>query len=158
VDFPGTFGIHVCECCGQVYETLGPYWDCQDSHTDEELAAAYKPAIDAYRAGRKAAMRLYPEVHDTLREIHESGALVVDGPTGPSRWIIGDMRPPVGFALEAASRTLGKPASPERKSHPGEIPAGPAYQAPPGVRLVGRHKEGAHDSAPLPHSGCRSAG
>jgi hypothetical protein len=24
--------IHVCEGCGEVYETLGPYWECQESH------------------------------------------------------------------------------------------------------------------------------
>jgi hypothetical protein len=28
----GTFGIHVCEGCGEVYENLGDYWACQESH------------------------------------------------------------------------------------------------------------------------------
>ena len=48
-----TIGIHVCEGCGAVYETLGPYWECQESHpglvvppADIYLGAAHVAADD----------------------------------------------------------------------------------------------------------------
>lgn len=33
-------GVHVCEIRGRVWDTLGLYWDCQESHPEDELSRA----------------------------------------------------------------------------------------------------------------------
>lgn len=32
-------GVHVCEGCGAIYDTIGPYLDCQERHQQERLEA-----------------------------------------------------------------------------------------------------------------------
>jgi FMN phosphatase YigB (HAD superfamily) len=46
-------------------------------HPDEDLRDIYGTAIEAFRAGRKETMRLYPDVLDTLMEIKNAGVPVV---------------------------------------------------------------------------------
>lgn len=30
----GGIGVHVCEYCGRVFDTIGDYFNCQESHQD----------------------------------------------------------------------------------------------------------------------------
>lgn len=67
------FGIHVCEGCGAVYNTLGPYWDCLDSHwytyTDEngdEMSVSYgsfEPCPASIRLGDVTYLCSKPASH-----------------------------------------------------------------------------------------------
>lgn len=49
----------------------------QALHPGENLSVLYDDAIHAFRKGRKAALRLYPSVEETLREIKSSGGYIV---------------------------------------------------------------------------------
>jgi len=46
-------------------------------HPGEDLKVLYEPAILAFRAARKAELRLYPSVHETLETIQKCGALII---------------------------------------------------------------------------------
>lgn len=46
-------------------------------HPGEDLPARYAAAIEAYRAARRATLRLYPGVLDTLRALRAAGTRVV---------------------------------------------------------------------------------
>lgn len=49
----------------------------QRTHPGEDLGALYRPAIDAYREARRATLRLYPGVRETLTAIKEAGTTIV---------------------------------------------------------------------------------
>jgi phosphoglycolate phosphatase-like HAD superfamily hydrolase len=49
----------------------------KELHPGDDLAKRYAGAIDAYRAARRKVLQLFPTVEATLREIKDSGCLVV---------------------------------------------------------------------------------
>jgi phosphoglycolate phosphatase len=49
----------------------------QARHPDEDLTARYAGAIEAYREARRATLRLYPGVLDTLRALRAAGTQVI---------------------------------------------------------------------------------
>lgn len=49
----------------------------QRAHPGEDLGILYQSAIDAYRVARKATLRLYPGVRETLAAIKQAGTTII---------------------------------------------------------------------------------
>jgi len=48
-----------------------------EKHSPQDIPTVYQDAIDAYRSARQEALRLYPDVQETLDRIKDQGALIV---------------------------------------------------------------------------------
>lgn len=73
-DFRTIFAKHgTCEYAFAIEELES----LRRAHPSGDLTAIYSDAIEDYRRARRAALRLYPDVENTLTTVKESGALIV---------------------------------------------------------------------------------